>query len=121
MTILGIRFCTVAPSGEVKALAELFETDFGFAKTDFGMETEGFAGAVFPAGEHSWIEMWAEGEGMPAGIMLHIVVDDADAYAAKAKESGAEIQGPMDAHGERLYFCKAPTGLQIAVLSRTAE
>ena len=55
---------------------------------------------------------------MPAGIMLQIEVDDADAFAAHAKANGLEAQGPMDAHGERIYFFKAPTGLQVSFQSK---
>ena len=76
-------------------------------------------GAVFPAAD-SWIEIWPEGPEMPAGIMLQIVVDDADAFAAHAKTNGLDPQGPMDAHGERIYYLKAPSGLQISFQSSLA-
>jgi hypothetical protein len=51
---------------------------------------------------------------MPAGLMLQLVVDDADAIAANARENGVEVQGPMEAHGEKIYFAVAPGGLSIS-------
>ncbi len=50
--------------------------------------------------------------------MLQLVVDDADAYAEKAKAGGLSPQGPMDAHGERIYFLTLPGGLQMSFQSR---
>jgi hypothetical protein len=79
-----------------------------------------FVGAIFPAGE-SWIELWPEGPGMPAGTMLQVVVDDADAFAKHARDHGLAPQGPMDAHGERIYFLKAPDGSQISFQSKRGE
>ena len=40
---------------------------------------------------------------MPAGIMLQVEVDDADAVAEQARSQGLNPQGPMLAHGERIY------------------
>ncbi len=80
-----------------------------------GLEpTDGFVGAIFPAGD-SWIELWPEGPGMPAGTMLQVVVDDADAFASQAARNGLAPKGPMDAHGERIYFLKLPDGTQIVL------
>jgi len=45
---------------------------------------------------------------------LQIVVDDADAVAANAKANGIEVQGPMKAHGEKIYFAVAPGGLSVS-------
>ena len=70
-------------------------------------------GAVFEAGD-SWIEVWPDSPGMPEGVMLQIVVDDADAVAATAKRNGIDVQGPMQAHGEKIYFAVAPGGLSIS-------
>jgi hypothetical protein len=50
--------------------------------------------------------------------MLQIVVDDADAWAERARENGLDPHGPTDAHGERIYFFSAPGGLPVVVLSR---
>jgi len=119
MTVKGIRFCTVRPEGDARALAGFLGKDgLGIDQRDLGPEAQDFPGGVFPAGDASWIEVWAAGEGMPEGVMLHIVVDDADAYAERARANGVTPEGPMDAHGERIYFVKAPGGLSIAILSR---
>jgi hypothetical protein len=79
-------------------------------------ESTSFSGAVFPAGT-GWIEIWPEGPELPAGILLQIVVDDAAAFAAHAKKNGLDPQGPVDAHGERIYFLQAPSGLPITFQS----
>jgi len=57
---------------------------------------------------------------MPAGIMLQIVVDDADAWAENARKNGLEPSGPIDDHGERIYYLKAPGGLPISFQSTLA-
>ncbi len=123
MTVLGIRFCTVKPFDEAKALQGFFgDSGWGFAERDMGGgEGDGFSGAVFPAGEASWTEIWTAGEGMPEGIMLHIVVDNADAYSEQAKANGLAVQGPIDMHGERIYFSEAPGGMNVAVLSKLEQ
>ncbi len=123
MSVLGIRFCTVKQKDDAEGLAGfLGKKGWEFGERDMSdAEAEGFSGAVFPAGEASWTEIWTAGEQMPETTMLHIVVDDADAYAEKAKANGVEVQGPMDAHGERIYFSEAPGGLQVAVLSKLPE
>lgn len=107
MQVLGIRFCTVTPEWE--ALAACL-SKLGLPKKDMD------CGAIFPAGS-SWVEMWPAGDGMPAGIMLQVVVDDADAFAAHARSNGLEPQGPTDTHGERIYFLAAPSGLQMTFQS----
>ena len=116
MEVLGIRFCTVA--AEAPELAEFLGQGLGLPARDLGAAGDAFPGAVFPAGAGSWIEVWAEGPGMPAGTMLQIVVDDADAWAERARKGGLEPQGPMDAHGERIYYLQAPSGLAISFQSR---
>ncbi len=117
MKVLGIRFCSV--SKEARALAEFLDQGLGLPKSDLGDDTgEVFPGAVFPAGDHSWIEMWQEGPQMPPGIMLQIVVDDADRWAKQAQANGLSPQGPMDAHGERIYFFEAPSGLALSIQSK---
>jgi hypothetical protein len=120
MKVLGIRFCTVTP--EAEGLATFLDA-LGLGRVDPGHAPpagDGFPGAVFPAGEHSWIEAWAPVAGMPEGTMLQIVVDDADAFAAHARSRGLDPQGPMDAQGERIYFLAAPSGLAVSLQSRTA-
>jgi len=117
MKVLGIRFCTVA--AEAEAVAKFF-TALGMPERPLDPEwlpADGsFFGAIFPAGS-SWIEVWKEGPGMPVGIMLQIVVDDADAFAANARQHGLQPNGPTDAHGERIYMMQAPGGLQISFQS----
>lgn len=122
MKVLAIRFCTVSP--EAKALANFFGA-LGMPQMDLtgilpSPEDGSFSGAIFTAME-SWIEVWPEGPGMPAGTMLQIVVDDSDAFAAYAKANGLNPEGPMDAHGEHIYFLKAPGGLQVAFQSTLAK
>ena len=110
MEVLGIRFCAVAE--EAQPMAEFFTKGLGLPERDLG-GGEGFHGAVIPAGT-SWIEIWQKGTDMPAGLMLQIVVDDADAVAATARDNGIEVNGPMEAHGEKIYFAVAPGGLSIS-------
>lgn len=114
MEVIGIRFCSVA--AEAESLAGFFDA-LGLPQRDLGtVEGGSFPGAVFTARD-SWIEVWKDGPDMPAGIMLQVVVDNADAFAEHARSNGLEPQGPMDAHGERIYFLQAPTGLQVSFQS----
>lgn len=115
MEVLGIRFCSV--SAEAEPLADFLGKGLGLPQQAMGKEGDPFCGAVFPAGE-SWVEIWQQSEGMPAGIMLQIVVDDADAWAERARANGLEPSGPMDEHGERIYFLTAPGGLPVSFQSR---
>jgi len=115
MQVIGIRFCQVSEHAE--AIATFLGTGLGLPQTDLGAGGGSFPGAVFPAGE-SWIEVWPQSEGMPAGTMLQIVVDDADAWAEQARANGLEPSGPMDEHGERIYFLTAPGGLPISFQSK---
>lgn len=112
MKVLGIRFCAVAE--EAVPMAQFFTKGLGFPERDLGGEHDVFQGCVIPAGDSSWVEIWQKGENMPAGLMLQFVVDDADAVALTAKENGIEVQGPMEAHGEKIYFAVAPGGLSIS-------
>ena len=121
MKVLGIRFCSV--SDQAEELAAFLGDGLclparPMSDCDASESPPSFGGAVFPAGDESWIEIWSEGPGMPAGIMLQIVVDDADAWAEQAKQNGLEPQGPTDAHGERIYFLHAPGGMPVAFLSK---
>ena len=93
MQILGIRFCAV--SDDAEPLAKMFD-GLGLERMNTGgKDDEKFTGAIFPAG-NSWIEIWPDGPEMPVGIMLQLVVDDADAFAENAKKDGLEPTGPMD-------------------------
>jgi len=119
MKVLGIRYCSV--SKEAEQLASFLGSGLGLPRMENAEllqgEEEEFRGAIFPAGD-SWIEVWPEGPGMPAGTMLQIVVDDADAWAERARANGMEPRGPMDSHGERIYFVNAPSGLAMTFQSR---
>lgn len=124
MKVLGIRFCKVAARKDAEGLAEMLgENGFGLKPTDMGANGD-FNGAVFPVGAAadpgagSWIEIWPTGEQMPEMVMLQIVVDDADAWAERAKNNGVKVKGPDDAHGERIYYMEGPGGLAVAFLSK---
>ena len=119
MEVLGIRFCSVTQEAEnLAAVLDSLGLPRRKMSDEGGLESEssGFLGAVFPAGT-GWIEIWPEGPELPAGILLQIVVDDATAFAAHAKKNGLDPQGPVDAHGERIYFLQGPSGLPITFLS----
>ncbi len=118
MNVLGIRFCSV--NAHAEQLARLLGDGLGLPRKDLDDDADGFSGAIFPAGE-SWIEIWPESEDMPSGVMLQIVVDDADAWAAQARSNGLEPHGPTDAHGERMYFIQGPGGLPITFQSKRVE
>lgn len=119
MKVLGIRFCSVAD--DAPALADILGK-LGMPQRDMGQaDSESFIGAVFPAGDSSWVELWQPADGMPAGIMLQVIVDDADAFAEHARGSGLDPKGPMDAHGERIYFLQAPSGLQMSFQSQSGD
>ena len=111
MSLKGIRFCAVAD--EAEEMAAFFTKGLGLEERDLG-GGEGFHGCVIPAGSDSWIEIWKKAENMPAGLMLQMVVDNADEMAETAKAGGFDVQGPMEAHGEKIYFAVAPGGLSIS-------
>jgi len=115
--VLGIRFCTV--SAEANEVATFLAEGLGLPERKLTEDDSPFSGAVFPVGAgNSWIEVWPEGPGMPAGIMLQIVVDDADAWAENARKNGLEPAGPTDNHGERIYYLNAPGGLPLSFQSK---
>ncbi len=122
MKVLGIRFCSV--SDQAQELAAFLGEGLGLPArsmsdgSDAGESQTSFGGAIFPAGDKSWIEIWSEAPGMPAGTTLQIVVDDADAWAEQAKRNGLEPHGPTDAHGEQIYFLQAPGGLPVTFQSK---
>ncbi len=119
MNVLGFRICTVSDQAEELARF-LGKTGLGLSERQISKTDGEFCGAVFPAGD-SWVEMWPVGPDMPAGIMLQIVVDDADAWAEYARGNGLEPQGPMDAHGERIYYLNAPGQLAMSFQSKLGE
>ena len=123
MKVLGIRFCNVVK--DAQKLSDFLKDGLGLPTlfgdgTDDDSGSSEFRGCVFPAGT-SWIEIWPEGPEMPEGIMLQIVVDDADAWAKQARANGLTPFGPTDAHGERIYYLQAPTGLAISFQSKVGE
>ncbi|MGV8831491.1 MAG: hypothetical protein ACOH2N_05900 [Devosia sp.] len=126
MSVLGLRFCHVAAPEDARAIASLLGQGLGMVRRDLGpsgpsASDTGFVGAIFPAADSSWLEVWPESEGMPAGTMLQLVVDDADAYAATARGNGFEPAGPIDAHGERIYYLSLPGGMPMSFQSRLAQ
>ncbi|SLN67889.1 hypothetical protein [Roseisalinus antarcticus] len=117
MALLGIRFAHVAPPEQAEGIATAFR-GLGLSPTDFP-EAAGMPGAIFTTDDQkSWVEVWHEGEGMPAGTMLQLVVEDADATAEEARRNGLSPQGPMEAHGERIYFLALPGGLHMSFQSK---
>lgn len=114
MKVLSLRYCTISP--ESVELMQFFQALGLASKSDSDAAQQTQTGGIFEAGD-SWIEVWPEGEGMPAGTMLQLVVDDADAFADQAKSQGLNPQGPMEAHGEKLYYIEAPNGLPISFQS----
>ncbi len=119
--LMGIRFCHVGESNEAAALAEMMRKLGLVERTPDVHAPADFAGAIFPAeGEDSWLEIWPAGEGMPPGTMLQLVVEDADAVADRARINGLEPQGPIDAHGERIYYLAGPGGTPISFQSPLA-
>lgn len=127
MALRGIRYCQVAPGDEAEGMAGALRA-LGLGERDLGSgggpSSDGgpFGGAVFPAGEDgTWIEVWPADDGMAPGVMLQLVVDDADAHAEQARSAGLEVQGPMDAHGERIYMVEVPGGLSFSFQSPLPE
>lgn len=121
MKLLGIRFCSVTE--DAKAEIEFFEQGLGLKNSFKDMQAvEGmgdFWGGIFQTQNgDSWAEFWPSGEQMPAGLMLQLVVDDADAMAEHAKSQGLSLSGPVDAHGERIYYLKSPSGLNMSFQSK---
>lgn len=113
MRVLSMRVANVVEnSAEISA----FFDAIGLERLEMPEEAEGFEGAIHLAGE-SWIETWQTGEQMPVGLMLQIVVDDAEEFADHARSNGLDPQGPVDAHGERIFMLTAPGGLQVSFQS----
>lgn len=113
MEIKGIRFCEV--HSQSAPLRDILKT------AGFSPRSDVSGGDIFPTRENSWIELWDETPGMPAGIMLQILVDDVDIWAAQAKERGLELAGPFDQHNERMFMFSTPTGFQITVQSEIPD
>ena len=115
MKILGIRFCSV--SDKAKEDLDFFENKMGLSNS-FDSNDE-FVGGVYSTNDKSsWLECWQASEGMPEGIMLQLVVEDADKFSENAKSNGLEPFGPVDAHGERIYYIKTPSGVSMSFQSK---
>ena len=115
MKLLGIRFCCVEDDAD--PMLSFFNNGLGLKNTF--EDHEGFKGGVFPnQSEDSWIEIWEASEQMPKGIMLQLFVDDVDEYAEHAKKQGLSINGPFEAHGEKMFYVVAPNGMSMSVQSK---
>jgi len=115
MSILGIRFCNVSEQSNDDV--EFFEKKLGLINSL--TTSDEFSGGVFSTQDKSsWVECWQASEQMPPGIMLQLVVEDADKFAEKAKSNGVEAYGPVDAHGERIYYIKTPSGINMSFQSK---
>ncbi|MCP4092379.1 MAG: hypothetical protein GY747_02930 [Planctomycetes bacterium] len=117
MELKSIRFCAISP--EADQLVEFLGLGLGFpcvAKPLKDSDPDSPQGGIFHAGD-SWIEIWPEGANMPQGVMLQVIVDDANEYAEHAKSNGIEMRGPMHANGECIYFALAPGGLAMTIQS----
>ena len=109
MKVLSMRYCTV--ESEASELQSFFDK-LGLPRKSSAVSDA--SGAIYSAGE-SWIEVWQEGPDMPAGLMLQIIVDDADAFAHHAQANGLAPHGPVHAHGEKMYFLTSPSGLNVTI------
>ena len=112
--IKGIRFCLV--SDEAEEIASCLSEGAQFWDDNSDGHSSGFGGAKFQAGS-SRIEVWPSCEEMKPVTMLQIIVEDAEKWAEAAQKAGAEIYGPMRAHGETIYSLKVPGGLVVSVQS----
>ena len=122
MKIHSIRFCAITP--EADALVEFLGLGLGMScveKLLIKDDPDSAKGGIFHAEDGSWIEVWKDGPQMPAGIMLQVVVENADAMASYAKQNGLSPRGPMVADGEQLYSLVAPGGLVITFQSKIKD
>jgi len=117
MQPLSIRFCAISPQAD--QLVEFLGLGLGFpcVARPLNDDPEAVTGGIFPAGDSS-IEVWPEGEQMPAGVMLQISVEDADAVAEHARANALEPKGPVHANGEKIYYLLAPGGLAVTFQSK---
>lgn len=120
MQVLSIRFCAITP--EADNLVDFLGLGLGMPCVEKNLvenDPDSLKGGVFAAGDGSWIEVWKDGPQMPPGIMLQVVVDDADEMAATAKAHGLKPRGPMESHGEKIYSIVAPGGLVMTFQSQS--
>jgi len=116
-TPLSIRFCAISP--EADQLVEFLGLGLGFpcVAKPMSEDPEAVTGGIFHAGDSS-IEVWPEGDQMPAGVMLQVVVENADEVAEHAKANGLSPRGPVSANGEKIYYLLAPGGLAVTFQSK---
>lgn len=116
MKVLSMKFCTVSEKGfELANFFSLLGLEKHQRHTE-EIEKHDFSGTLFLTGD-SKIEVWQETIDMPSGIMLQLTVDDADEFATYAKNNGLEPDGPIDSKTARIYFVRAPNGLQMSFQS----
>lgn len=126
MKLLGHRLSIVSEDTQSLAVAKILasiglEPKAIYTKEMMESETltdQDFSGAIFAADDNNWIEIWAELPNVPKGFMLQLIVDDSDAFAAHARKNGLEPQGPVESHGERIYYVMTPIGLPISFQSK---
>lgn len=120
MRPLSIRVCAISPQAD--ELVEFLGLGLGFPceSKDLSQDPDASKGGVFATESGSCIEVWPEGEGMPAGIMLQVEVEDADEAAAYARRQGLTPKGPMETADERMYYLLAPGGLAMTIQSKKA-
>ena len=122
MQVLSIRFCAISP--EADNLVEFLGLGLGMPCVEKNLvesDPDSLKGGIFAAGDGSWIEVWKDCPQMPPGIMLQVIVDDADEMFATAKASGLSPRGPMISHGEKVYSIVAPGGLVMTFQSKIGE
>jgi hypothetical protein len=121
MKPLSIRFCAVTPDAD--PLVEFLGLGLGFpcVSKNITEDPESAKGGLFHTADGSCIEVWKDGPEMPAGIMLQVVVEDADAVAEHARANGLHPKGPMMTHGEKMYYLLAPGGLAMTFQSKLPE
>ncbi len=122
LQVLSICFCSI--SLEADNLVEFLGLGLGMPCVEKNLvesDPDSLKGGIFAAGDGSWIEVWKDGPQMPPGIMLQVVVDDADEMFATAKAYGLAPRGPMVSHGEKVYSIVAPGGLVMTFQSKVAR
>ncbi len=121
MKPLSIRFCAV--SSEADALVEFLGLGLGFpcVAKSLTSDPDSPKGGIFETESGSSIDVWKDGAEMPAGIMLQVVVEDADAVAEHARVNGLHPKGPMLTQGEKIYYLLAPGGLAMTFQSKLPD
>jgi hypothetical protein len=121
MKPLSMKFCAVSP--EADALVEFLGLGLGFPceAKPLTSAADSPQGGIFETECGSSIEVWKDGPEMPAGVMLQVVVEDADALAELARTNGLHPKGPMLTKGEKIYYLLAPGGLAMTFQSKLPD